>query len=150
MARGSKIFSIKSPVKFGPVLVIGLLYMSAAVSETLDCSGAAQYIPHVDINYAEDDAGLRYELAWGSEGYYWSGTAFEFWRPFEENALLIGIASDESTLTSAVVENFQGLLLDMGIHPELKVPTVSETVIGDVITFKAADDAFPSAYGFYA
>lgn len=52
-------FSIKFPVKFGPVLVIGLLYMSAAVSETLDCSGVAQYIPHVDINYAVDDAGLN-------------------------------------------------------------------------------------------
>lgn len=132
------------------ILTVGLVHTSAAASDTLNCSRVSEFIPDVDLNYAEDDAGLRYGLAWDSGGNHWLGTAFEFHEPFGENPLLTGITRhNESTVASVVVANFRELLLDMGIHPELGPSTVYETMSSEVITFKAVDDALPSIYGFH-
>ena len=149
-AKATKIPGLSFRVKAVLILAVGLVHASTAASDTLNCSRVSEFIPDVDLNYAEDEAGLRYGLAWDSGGNHWLGTAFEFHEPFGANPLLAGITRhNESTVTSVVVTNFRGLLLDMGIHPELGPPVVYETMSGEVITFKAVDDAFPSAYGFH-
>lgn len=132
------------------ILAMGPVHASMAVPDTLNCSRVSEFIPDVDISYADDDEGLRYGLAWDAGGNHWLGTAFEFHEPFGANPLLAGVTGyDESKVVSVVVTNFRELLLDMGIHPDLGPSTAFETLSGEVITFKAVDDVLPSVYGFH-